>query len=204
MPTKSKQKAPRNVIVLGDIVFKLGVREVSGVIRGQQGLTCFISEEEGLAIPLSFNVPIEMYDEEVTAWVRTSDNSLVLELGADDVYVEELNPEDGEVDVTDPSVISDMFEEQKLRVVPQVITGIAYTLGAIVIAIIVALLKLPLFPALAIPACLGAWGLGWSAKWYSQLNRSIAYDAVGNWIDLSTGSTSLNDGTFKYHMEARK
>ncbi len=204
MSTKSKQKPPRNAIVLEDVVFKLGVQDVKGTIHGQQGVTCFISEEEKLVIPLTFSVPLEMYEEEVTACVRTCDESLVLEMGEDDVYIDDLDEEEGEVDVTNPSVISEMFEEQKLRVLPQVIMGVVYTIGCLIAFIVTLLLKVPLFPYVCIIACIGVWCLIWSIKWYSQLNKSIAYDANGNWIDMETGRTSLNGGTFRYKVEARE
>lgn len=204
MPTRSKQKPPRNAIVLGDIVFKLGIREVSGVIHGQQGLDCFICESEGLAIPLPFNVPLQSYGETMTALVRTSDDSLVLEPGEDDVYVDDLDTAHGEMDVTDLAVISDMFEEQKLRVLPHVITGTFYAIGAGIVTLVAYLLKLPLFPAVIVPGCLTFWNIAWSARWDIQLNKSVAYDAAGNWINLETGETSLNGGTFRYRREKRK
>lgn len=203
MPKKSRHKPPRNAIVLEDIVFKLGIREVKGIIHGQQGMAVFVCEEEGIAVPLDFNVPLERYEEEITADIRTFDKSLVFEPGVDDMVECCIDTDAGELDV-DPVLLRNLFEGEKLRVVPQVITGMGYTFLSALAAVIFRILNFPIFPYLAIPFCLSVYGLVWSIRWYIQLNKSVVYDSRGNWVDLATGQTSLNGGTFRYQVEVEK
>lgn len=201
MPTRSKRKPPKNAIVLGDVVFKLGVREIYGTIQGQQGIPVFISAEEHIAEPLSFQPPLEAYGSRVSAYVRTYDKSIVLDLGEDDLLVSDIDTETGEMDVTDPDLIASLFEEQKMRVIPEVLSGMGTTLITAIVAAITFFVKLPLFPFTVVPLCIAVWGIAWSWSNYLHLSRSRVYDAAGNWIDLGTGRTSLNHGSFRYRME---
>lgn len=201
MTSKSRVKTPKNAIVLSDLVFKLGVYEVSGTIQGQQNVACFVSDDKKHAVPLTFSVPVEAYGEPVTAFLRTYDNSLVLNLGPDDVDVRELDTEAGELDITNPSAISDLFEEQKMRRVPQVLSGIGSTIAMAILAVVLFLLKLDVFPFVIVPACIALFGLVWSVPNYITLNRSVVYDSTGNWIDMKSGETSLDDGEFRYKIE---
>lgn len=201
MPSKTKRKAPNNAIVLGDLVFKLGVYEVPGTIQGQQGMACFMSNDGKHAIPLPFNVPLDAYGETFTAFLRTYDDSLVLELGADDVRITELNEEAGEIDITSPLAISDLFEEQKMRMVPQVLSGIGSTIAMTILAVVLYFMEFSIFPFVVVPVCIAIFGLAWSIPNYLTLNRSVVYDAVGNWIDMKSGRTSLDDGEFRYKVE---
>ena len=196
-----KRRVPKEAIVLSDITFKLGVKEVRGTIAGQQGIACFISEEEHLALPLPFAPPISAYGEVFTAFIRSYDQSLVLELGEDDILTSRLGKGSIAMDVTDPAVIGELFEEQKLRRVPQALSGVGSTIGAIIVALITFLFKLPTFPFVAVPACIGVFGIQWLAKEYRTLSRSVVYDSRGNWINLATGRTSLNNGEFRYKIE---
>lgn len=201
MPCRSKHKPPKNAIVLGDVVFKLGIRIVRGVIHGQQGMAVFICEEEGIAEPLPFFPPIEAYDNEATSYIRTYDKSIVLELGRDDKFIEDIDSNRGEIDVTDPQLIASLFEKQKLRIIPDVLSGLGTTVITGVVALIMLLTSLPRFPFMVVPACISIWGAFWTLSCYKHLSRPVAYDARGNWINLDTGKTSLNDGQFSYKVE---
>lgn len=204
MPTRFKRKPPKNAIVLGDVVFKLGVQEVWGTITGQQGMAVFVCEEEGLAIPLSFTPPLEAYGSQVSAFIRTYDRSLVLELGEDDVLLENIRAEKGELDVTDPEILSSLVEEQKLRRIPEALSGIATTMLTGIIALVLFLMGLEFFPFVMVPLCIALWGIPWSLSNYNHLSKSVVYDARCNWIDIESGRTSLNNGEFRYRMERNR
>lgn len=201
MPKKSKRRIPKHALVLDDVVFKLGIREIKGIIHGQQGMAVFICEDEGIAEPLSFSPPIEAYETEVSTFIRTYDKSIVLEPGVDDKPVDKLREDRGEIDASALEAISEMAEGQLLKRIPDVISGVSSTIFTTVLAIGLAFTPLPLFPFVVVPGCIGIWGFGWSLSNYKWLNSQRVYDAKGNWINLKTGRTSLNHGTFRYRME---
>lgn len=198
MSRKKGKRAPWNAVVLKDTAFRLGLREVVGTIHGQQGITCFIAKDEDLAVPLSFNVHHTMYGADAVAYVRTSDNTVVFELGEHDKLLKDLNECAGEVDISDPSQLADVFEELKIKMIPGVASGLSSTVFSAAITVVAYILGWKLFPFLVIPALIAVWSCCWTISSYTQMNGSLIYDSEGNWIDLRSGETSLNDGTYRF------
>lgn len=184
-------------IVLDDIRFKLGVREVTGIIHAEQGIPMFYNEEEGIVARLPFPVSAEHYEMPVCVYMRPHTNEIITHLGPDDKIIDELGED--EEDVTNSyEILRSQFDEQKLRRVPRALmaTGMCW-ISAILTIIGGALLYFKILPTWIPVAVLGAVFVGSlivSRSYTKILNQNIMYDSFGNWINFDTGETSLNNG----------
>lgn len=202
--SRKKSKPPRNAIILRDLRFVISIRDVHGIIMESQGVPAFYSREEKFGAILPFQPDKEMYNTEVIATVHNITNEIVLEPKKDDRYVNEINEDLGEIDITNHAIITNLFEEQKIRMVSQLFSAVGMTLVSLILFIIANVVHADIFPFRIIPACLFLFCISWCIRWFRILNKSIVYDSVGNWINLATGNTSLNDGTFHYNVEDLK
>lgn len=195
-----RKKPPRYSIVLNDIVFRLGVKEVEGLVLEKAGMKFIYCEELDQLLPLRFAVASNAVGQRFNVLVRPADGEVLLKLGEDDKLVEYIDVENGQLDVSNIETVRDLYEGHKAVIVQEVVNGMGLTAVAMILSIVVFILKLELFPWLLIPVCIALFGVIWSCRWYRTLNREIVYDALGNWINLATGTTSLNKGKFKYKL----
>lgn len=199
----NKKRVPKNAIVLKGLIFKLGIRTIIGKVVEQNGAICFASEQEGIYCLLPFYVSEENYNQNVEAWVRTYDASLVFKLGPDDLPVEHLDDNKRYFDVTSMEPLEELFERCLTKRVPTLLSSLRYAIGSAVVALLFWLLHLDIFPFVVLPAALALYDIVWFVGNYRELNRRIIYDAVGNWINLSSGVTSLNGGMFQFDLRRK-
>lgn len=199
----NKRRVPHNAIVLKGLVFKLGIRTVVGRVVEQNGAVCFACDQEGIYSLLPFRVAEENYNQSVEAWIRTYDQSLVFKLGPDDLPIERMDENKHYFDVTSLEPIDELFERCLTKRVPLLVSSLRYALGSSLVAVLLWLLRVPVFPFVTIPAALAVYDIGWFFANYRMLNQRIIYDAVGNWINLSSGVTSLNFGSFQFDFRRK-
>lgn len=196
-----KKRAPYGAIVLRGLIFKLGVRTVPGTLVKVNGVTCFTAPQEDIFSMLPFCLDDEMCNCKVDAWIRTYDSSVLLQLGVDDLLLEDLDKDKRYFDVQDLAPLQELYERGLVRAVPALLNCLTYAKWTSLVCIVCLLLKLSLFPFVVVPAMLALYLLQWAIRDYKLLNNMVIYDAVGNWINLSNGVTSLNEGTFQFEVK---
>lgn len=184
-------------IVLNDLDFCLAIKQVTGVIRAEQGVPVFHSEEDGIVAPIPCFISAEFYDTEVSAYMYVGTNQLLLEPQVDDVMVDDLTGEDVAVNESYDE-LQFLMEEQKIRLVPKALMFSAISAMGVVLALIIAALLFfkfvsfkPLFLLDLIPIVAGGLGVRYYGK---ILDQTTIYDRNGNWVNLTTGETSLGEG----------
>lgn len=187
----------RGKIVLDDVTFKLGIRKVTGVIHAEQGIVAFYVPNENIISRIPFPVTADMYETEVDAYVRLHTNELVLKPTKDDCTQEVLDRHDDFLDVSvDKEIMMSLFEEQKLKKIPQVAGFSIATFLGLIAAVVLAVLTFGFKMHLLIPFVVAVviWAIGsvGSTYWKNTLNSMIAYDVNGKWVNMETGETNLS------------
>lgn len=199
----SKRRVPKNAMVLKGLVFKLGIRTIVGRIVEQNGAVCFACDAEELYCLLPFRVDEENYNQDIEAWIRTYDKSLVFKLGPDDLIVERFDENPHYFDVIDLEPLEELFERLLMKRLPLMISSLRYFVGSLLVALVAWFWKAPIFPFVVLPAALAIYDIGYFISNYRVLNWRTLYDARGNWINLSNGVSSLNRGTFQFNVNGK-
>lgn len=195
-------RLPKNCVALRGVIFKLGLRQVTGAIAKQGSINCFYVPGEDVFSMLSFSVPEEMYSKSVDAYLRTADNSVVVSAGPDDLPIELFDRDKRYHDFTDLEEVAELYERRLLKIVPELLSSIKYAIGSAVVTLVLFLLGKPLFPFVVVPGAISVYTSVWAFLSYRQLSSCKVYDAVGNWINVSTGETSLNGGSFSFRVRS--
>lgn len=184
-------------LTLEDIHFKLGVREVWGIIHAEQGIPLFYSEKESIISPLPFFVSAKQYERPIIVYMRPHTNEIIERFGFDDKLISELNDDEEDV-IGEYSMLKVQMTEQKMRIIPRAVS-IMGLFGINILLLIAALIFRLLgimstwIPVIALSATFAV--LAFLTYSYTRiLNQNIIYDADGQWVNFDTGETSLNGG----------
>lgn len=186
-----KRKPSMKRIVLRGVRFKLGVSEVTGTIKAQDGIPFFYCEERNTVSSLPFTISPDYLGATVSAYMRSASHELLLELGPDDVLDKDMKPYDIDL-CTQLDRVEALYEEEKIRR----LSDIGYPFVMSVLAGLVLVVSL-LFHAwyIAIAAALVLLVELRDVRRVSRLlNRQIVYDPTGKWVNLLTRETNLNGG----------
>lgn len=198
-----KVHTPCGAVVLKGLIFKLGIRTVSGTVCEQNGAVCFHSRQEDIFSLLPFRVSPEVYNQQVNAWIRTYDKSIVVNLGPDDLLLEDFEVDKRYFDVKELAPLEELYERGLVRALPKLMSCVRYAIGCLCLTAILWLLQAPLFPFIFISGALALYDVQWAIRVYRTLNSRTIYDALGNWINLDNGVTSLNSGTFQFEIKEK-
>lgn len=192
---------PKRAVILKGLVFKLGIKKVTGRIGKQGDLNCFSVPGQDIFSMLLFTVPEDLYGKPVDAWVRTYDNSVVMNPGVDDLPVDQFDSDNRFHDMTDIDELGELYETVLIKRVPELLSSIRYTIGSVAVSLIAFLSPVPNFPFAVVPLMLALYCGFWAIREYHAVASNVVYDAVGNWINLSTGKSSLNKGSFTFKVD---
>lgn len=216
MPKKRRRKKGNTsgspVVQVKDVTFAIQVRDDKAVIHAEQGVVVLvvndIDEESGgtftKAYGLPAGVPInaEMFGQEVDITIRDLTDEVILELGEDDVYEEELQQDESLMAIDSVDDLEEIYNERKI----QMFTKLAGTLGTFVAGCALAgfcywLLgkdfhfEFLLYPGMVAGILLGVlFGLVPCVRGLRSLSSKIVMDKVGNWVNMETGKSNLDGG----------
>lgn len=181
-------------LILKDMVFVTTVAEVTGLIHAEQGIPMFYNKERGILSPLPCFIRAEFYETEVNAFVRIGSKEVILEPGPHDRLEGHLRKYEYDVFLQYDQIM-DNRERAKLSLVPR---ALACSAGSLIgfIVLLVGVLLLKLWPVTAVGFLAFVIGNLCTRHYRKALDSEIVYDRKGNWINIVTGETSLNDGLF--------
>lgn len=172
--------------------FKIGTRQLTGIIHAEQGMAMFYCEREGVVARLPFCATVDMFEEPFTAFLHTGEDVIFTELSRDDILLEDVRPD--MIDVVGSNTNwNRLLERAKMDVLP---TAMMMCITS-VITFIAWLVTTVLFKKLWLSILLGLAFLSLfieARDYFRVLSSTVLYDKRGHWVDVSSGKTSLNGG----------
>lgn len=211
---KRKAKGSRkNAIKVDDVVFATLVHDEKATIVASEGRIGLVvqpdPEAEGPAQgtrvflpPQGVRITAEMFDQEVDITVRDITEEVILQLGEDDYYEDELEQDSRLMAVESTDDLQELYNEKKIQLFSK-LAGTASTLvsGCLLSFVSVRMLgrEFPFPPLLYVGAVAGVtlgilFGVIPCFKIFRHLSSKWVVDCENNYINMETGSTNLNGG----------
>lgn len=195
------------------VIFGTLVHEYDAVICAEQGMVVLHvpSMRKVYLLPGGVSIDSSAFGSEVGIIVRDIIDEVILEKGPDDYTESELEENPEILAIDSRSEVEKIVDETKLQELSQNTKSISTLLAGIVLTVVGALLWkrgffIPLVCLVSMP--LGViisifGGVVPLVKMIRRLNSDVMFDANGNWVNVKTGETSLNDG-MTFRVESRE
>lgn len=187
-----------------DVVFGTLVEDVTATIVAEQGLVVLKVEgdPQPFFLPPGLTLTHEAYGQQVNITVRGITHEVVLELGEDDIYEDELEANSKLMPVENIEEIKQLLEECKIRELTTETKAFSTCIAGIALSIVSAVLLrggfqypqlcyggIPLGIVIAL-----VFGIRPIKKLLRSMNTHIICDSANNYINVETGKTNMNGG----------
>lgn len=204
--SRKNKSAQLGAVKAPNVIFGTLVRDVNARVIAEQGMVVLKVEGESAPYFLPEGVVLDhqYFGEELTVTIRGITGEVILELGEDDIYEEDLAQNSKLIPVDNWHEVKELFNEQKIQAFTRNAKALSTFIAGIVLTAVSGWLcavgdfPYPIIPILGIP--LGIFlsigcGLLPTIGLIKQLNTDVIWDGAGNWINVETGETNLNGGT---------
>lgn len=178
-------------VVLEHTRFVLGVKPVTGLICAEQGIVMFYAKEAGILAPMPVPVSYERYDTELTVYVHSGRQDILLQAGQDDMEESRLSSSDVNV-LTQIQYLQECLDEWKVQYADTIADNFSLMLSSGFLLLLSSLLLIwpviiPLMGAVLV------YYLKFS-RVARLMNTTVVWDSHGHWVDLKNNTTNLNGG----------
>lgn len=202
---KKKTKTNLGIIKAPNVVFGTLVHNAHATVVAEQGMVMLKVAGAGhpYFLPEGLVLGHEYFGEEVEVTIRNITDEVILELGEDDIYEEDMEKNSKLVPVDNWHEVKELFNECKIQAFTKNAKALSTFVAGLAMAGIGTWLHLrgdfpyPVVPVIGMvlgPILAIGFGLLPTIGLLKQLNTSVIWDGAGNWIDVETGETNLNDG----------
>ncbi len=200
-----KKGKQRKAVRAKDVVFATLVHDEKATVIVQGGVTMLQVNGKPYRLPDGLSLPPEAHGESCTVTIRSITDEVILELGENDVYEDELDDKGYEdvMPVDQWDEVLTLMDETKLKKITRAGGAIGTFISAVVLVVVSLYLRLKtdFRPVWALDLGLVAgvviglfFGLFKAIPLFTCADCKVLVDRNGNYINLDTGRTSLNGG----------
>lgn len=201
---RKKKKAVSGVVRVNDVIFGTLVHDTVATVVAEQGIVMLkvADDPQPFFLPEGIVLPASAYGEEVDITVRDLTHEVILELGEDDFYEEELENNPKLMPVDNWSELKSLYDEAKVSTLTRNSKSFSTCLAGVLLAVVCAFLLRKGFSFYE--ACYAGIAIGVVLavvclvkpirELFSVLRSDTLCDSANNCINMTNGRTNLNGG----------
>lgn len=205
MLQKKNKKGKQNKFYLPNSRFVTLVRNIDGKVTPWNGMIVLhdVENNKPYSLPVGVTMPLEMYGEPISFLVRLVTEEVILELGPQDMLLEDYDESDEKIIAVDNYFeLEQTLAELKADSFGKMTKYLYNIVGGfcLVFACFYAR-NSPVIPApfLLASTILGVFGAIFrgvipTVKFISSFSSSRLYDCTGHYVDVETGKSNMNGG----------
>lgn len=201
---RSKKKAVSGAVKVSDVIFGTLVHDATATVVAEQGMVVLkvADDPQPFFLPEGVVLPASAYGEEVNITIRDITREVILELGEDDFYEEDLESDARLMPVDNWSQVKSLYEEAKIRTITRNSKSFSTCLAGVALSCVCAFLLRKGFSFTEVCYAGIVGGVLLAAvcmiksirELFTVLKSETLCDSVNNCINITTGCTNLNGG----------
>lgn len=199
-----RSKLKTSFVKDNDVIFGTLVHDTSATIVAEQGVVLLKvdGDPKPYFLPDGVRVPSESYGQTVNVTVRGITHEVVLDLGEDDIYEEDLENNPKLMPVEDWSEIKQLLEECKIRELTKESKAFSTCIAGIALCVVSSVLlskgfdyRILCYTGILLGILVAiVFGLRPIFNLIRSLNTHVICDSADNYINVETGKTNMNGG----------